>query len=270
MGHIATTTWIVCYFLVSAGALGVRASTASCSSSSIGRTSRTNPNRCAGLQHFDELPQITIQLPIFNGAVRRAAPPWRRLSELDYPQGEAPGPDPRRLHRRDRGHLRGGGGASCESEGFDVEFIHRVGPHGLQGRRPRERDEEPPRESFIYILDADFVPGRRACCTRWCTTSPTTRSAIDTDPLGAHQQEVLPADAGAGAVPRRPPRASSRPPCSRSGRFFNFNGTAGMWRKASASRDAGGWEHDTLTEDLDLSYRAQMKGWNGSSTSRTS
>ena len=47
---------------------------------------------------------------------------------------------------------------------------------------------------------------------------------------------------------------------SRSGRFFNFNGTAGMWRK-SCITDAGGWEHDTITEDLDLSYRAQMKGW---------
>jgi cellulose synthase/poly-beta-1,6-N-acetylglucosamine synthase-like glycosyltransferase len=44
------------------------------------------------------------------------------------------------------------------------------------------------------------------------------------------------------------------------GRFFNFNGTAGIWRKA-AILDAGGWQHDTLTEDLDLSYRAQLRGW---------
>ncbi len=47
---------------------------------------------------------------------------------------------------------------------------------------------------------------------------------------------------------------------NRAGRFFNFNGTAGVWRRA-AIEDAGGWQHDTLTEDLDLSYRAQMKGW---------
>jgi cellulose synthase/poly-beta-1,6-N-acetylglucosamine synthase-like glycosyltransferase len=45
-----------------------------------------------------------------------------------------------------------------------------------------------------------------------------------------------------------------------SGRFFNFNGTAGMWRRA-AIEEAGGWQHDTLTEDTDLSYRAQLKGW---------
>jgi cellulose synthase/poly-beta-1,6-N-acetylglucosamine synthase-like glycosyltransferase len=47
---------------------------------------------------------------------------------------------------------------------------------------------------------------------------------------------------------------------NRSGRFFNFNGTAGIWRKRAIA-DAGGWQHDTLTEDLDLSYRAQLRGW---------
>ena len=46
----------------------------------------------------------------------------------------------------------------------------------------------------------------------------------------------------------------------RSGIFFNFNGTAGIWRRA-AIEDAGGWQHDTLTEDTDLSYRAQIRGW---------
>ena len=46
-----------------------------------------------------------------------------------------------------------------------------------------------------------------------------------------------------------------------SGRFFNFNGTAGIWRRAAIA-DAGGWQHDTLTEDMDLSYRAQLRGWN--------
>jgi len=47
---------------------------------------------------------------------------------------------------------------------------------------------------------------------------------------------------------------------NRSGRFFNFNGTAGIWRR-QAIIDGGGWQHDTITEDLDLSYRSQMKGW---------
>ena len=47
---------------------------------------------------------------------------------------------------------------------------------------------------------------------------------------------------------------------NRGGCFFNFNGTAGIWRR-EAIGDAGGWQHDTLTEDLDLSYRAQLRGW---------
>jgi cellulose synthase/poly-beta-1,6-N-acetylglucosamine synthase-like glycosyltransferase len=47
---------------------------------------------------------------------------------------------------------------------------------------------------------------------------------------------------------------------NRAGRFFNFNGTAGIWRRRAID-DAGGWQHDTLTEDLDLSYRAQLRGW---------
>src|SRR6185437_3028421 len=47
---------------------------------------------------------------------------------------------------------------------------------------------------------------------------------------------------------------------SRSGVFFNFNGTAGMWRR-NVIDEAGGWQHDTLTEDTDLSYRAQLVGW---------
>ncbi len=47
---------------------------------------------------------------------------------------------------------------------------------------------------------------------------------------------------------------------SRSGCFFNFNGTAGIFRR-SCIEDAGGWQHDTLTEDMDLSYRAQLRGW---------
>ena len=47
---------------------------------------------------------------------------------------------------------------------------------------------------------------------------------------------------------------------NRAGYFFNFNGTAGMWRR-TCIEEAGGWQHDTITEDLDLSYRAQLEGW---------
>jgi hypothetical protein len=47
---------------------------------------------------------------------------------------------------------------------------------------------------------------------------------------------------------------------NRAGCFFNFNGTSGVWRRVAIA-DGGGWQHDTLTEDLDLSYRTQLRGW---------
>src|SRR5256885_13546690 len=61
---------------------------------------------------------------------------------------------------------------------------------------------------------------------------------------------------------RRPPRSTLFPYTTlfRSDRFFNFNGTAGVWRR-EAIEEAGGWSAATLTEDLDLSYRAQLAGW---------
>ena len=63
-----------------------------------------------------------------------------------------------------------------------------------------------------------------------------------------------------GDPARRPLRPRARRRATAAGRFFNFNGTAGIWRR-DAIDDAGGWQHDTLTEDLDLSYRAQLRGW---------
>src|SRR5256884_9472945 len=59
---------------------------------------------------------------------------------------------------------------------------------------------------------------------------------------------------------RRPPRSTLFPYTTLFRSFFNFNGTAGVWRRKVID-DAGGWQHDTLTEDTDLSYRAQLKGW---------
>jgi cellulose synthase/poly-beta-1,6-N-acetylglucosamine synthase-like glycosyltransferase len=112
---------------------------------------------------------------------------------------------------------------------------------------------------LIYILDADFVPPEgilhdmvhyftdqkvAVVQTRWGHMNK--KYSI----LTRVQALFLDGHLGVEQTAR-----------SRSGRFFNFNGTAGIWRKA-AIVDAGGWEHDTLTEDLDLSYRAQMKGWN--------
>ena len=63
-----------------------------------------------------------------------------------------------------------------------------------------------------------------------------------------------------GHPARRSLRGGARGPLRARGCWFNFNGTAGIWRR-EAIAEAGGWQHDTLTEDLDLSYRAQLAGW---------
>src|SRR6185503_19877295 len=111
---------------------------------------------------------------------------------------------------------------------------------------------------FIFILDADFLPPARVLHemvhyftddkiglvqTRWGHINR------DYSLLTKIQALYLDGHLVVEHVAR-----------SRSGRFFNFNGTGGVWRKQTIV-DAGGWQHDTLTEDLDLSYRAQMKGW---------
>ncbi len=111
---------------------------------------------------------------------------------------------------------------------------------------------------FVAIFDADFVPSRGflretiphfaqsdvgAVQARWGYTNRRTSLLTRVQALLLDGHFLL--------------EHTAR---SRSGRFFNFNGTAGVWRTA-AIRAAGGWQHDTLTEDLDLSYRAQIAGW---------
>jgi len=142
-------------------------------------------------------------------------------------------------------------------EGFDIHYVHRGNRTGykagaLDHGLGRARGE------FVLIFDADFVappdilekslghfddPGVGMVQVRW--------GHINRDySLLTQVQSVL---LDGHFILEHGGR-------NRSGRFFNFNGTAGIWRRAAIS-DAGGWQHDTLTEDLDLSYRAQMKGW---------
>ena len=111
---------------------------------------------------------------------------------------------------------------------------------------------------FIAIFDADFVPDPEFLYkTIHSFTNPkigmvqTRWGHINRDYSHLTQVEAMILDGH--FVMEHGGRSSS-------GRFFNFNGTAGIWRR-EAIEDSGGWQHDTLTEDTDLSYRAQMKGW---------
>ena len=142
--------------------------------------------------------------------------------------------------------------------GLDITLIHRTERSGfkagaLAGGLAQARGE------FIAIFDADFVPPRDFLTktiphfatepqiglvqTRWghlnATYSPLTRAqSIALDGHFVIEQTAR----------------------SRNGLFFNFNGTAGVWRRTCIA-ECGGWQGDTLSEDLDLSYRAQMRGW---------
>jgi len=207
------------------------------------------------LAQMEELPVVTVQLPIFNElhVVRRLVD---SVAKLDWPQDRLQIQilDDSTDETRDicRDEL-----ARLQREGFDAELIHRVDRTGFKAGA-LENGMATAKGEFIYILDADFLPPRDVLHklvhfftdekialvqSRWGHINR------DYSLLTKIQAMFLDGHLVVEQVAR-----------SRSGRFFNFNGTGGMWRK-QAIVDAGGWEHDTLTEDLDLSYRAQMKGW---------
>ncbi|MGH8095361.1 MAG: cellulose synthase family protein [Chthoniobacterales bacterium] len=205
--------------------------------------------------HFNELPVITVQLPLYNEiyVVERLL---KSVSEIDYPREhlqiqvlDDSTDETRELT------------ASCvrrlAARGFDVELIQRTNRVGykagaLEAGLPTARGE------FICILDADFVP-----------QPELLRSTVHffTDPkIGMIQTRWGHLNRGYSLLTRVQAMfldghlLLEQVARSRSGRFFNFNGTAGLWRK-SCIEQSGGWQHDTLTEDLDLSYRAQLAGW---------
>lgn len=204
---------------------------------------------------FCDLPEVTIQLPMYNeqAVARRLIDATCRI---DYPMD--------RLHiqvlddstdetvdivRDAVAHWRG--------QGFNIEHVHRTDRTGYKAGALAHGMELGTAE-FILIFDADFIP-----------PSQIVRETIHhfTDPrVGMVQarwehinreQSLL---TKSQAVLLDGHFVIEHAARNRSGRFMSFNGTAGLWRR-SCIEDAGGWQHDTLTEDLDLSYRAQMKGW---------
>src|SRR6476660_3551175 len=143
------------------------------------------------------------------------------------------------------------------AEGIDIKYLHRTDRTGYKAGA-LEAGLKQARGEFVGIFDADFIPSSDFLVrlmpqfadpkvgmvqARWghINQDYSLLTKIQSILLDGHF--VL--------------EHGGR---YRAGRFFNFNGTAGVWR-ASAIADAGGWQHDTLTEDLDLSYRAQLRGW---------
>jgi cellulose synthase/poly-beta-1,6-N-acetylglucosamine synthase-like glycosyltransferase len=210
----------------------------------------------APLPPLDVLPKVTVQLPIFNEmyvADRLIA----SVCELDYPKDllEIQVLDDSTDETRDIAELAVRRHAA---RGFDIHYLHRVDRTGYKAGALDAGLREATGK-FIAIFDADFVPPSDFLMR--------TLPYFDTDPKVAMVQarwghinqdyslltKIQSILLDAHFVLEHGAR-------NRSGCFFNFNGTAGIWRR-EVIPDAGGWQHDTLTEDLDLSYRAQLRGW---------
>jgi cellulose synthase/poly-beta-1,6-N-acetylglucosamine synthase-like glycosyltransferase len=207
------------------------------------------------LPPLDPLPRVTVQLPFFNEmyVVDRLI---EAVCRLDYPRGllEIQVLDDSTDETRQIAELAV---RRWAAQGFDITYLHRTDRTGFKAGA-LEAGLRAARGEFIAIFDADFVPPvdflRRSLPhfadaqvgmvqARWghINEDYSLLTKIQAILLDAHF--VL--------------EHGGR---NRSGCFFNFNGTAGIWRRTAIDA-AGGWEHDTLTEDLDLSYRAQLRGW---------
>ncbi len=204
---------------------------------------------------FERLPRVTIQLPIFNelyvterliGAVARIDYP-RELLEVQVLDDSTD--ETQKIARACVERHR--------AEGLDIVYIHRTNRQGFKAGA-LEHGLETAKGEFVAIFDADFVP-----------EPDYLRRTVDyfTDPGVAlvqarwgHLNRDWSLLTQAQAIFLDGHFVIEHGARSRSGKFWNFNGTAGIWRRA-AIEDGGGWQHDTLTEDLDLSYRTQVKGW---------
>jgi len=204
-------------------------------------------------------PRVTVQLPIFNEryVIERLT---EAVARFDYP------PELLDIQVLDDStdETQEVARACVErhaAQGMPITYIHRTNREGYKAGA-LENGLKTAKGEFVAIFDADFIPEpdflRRTIPyflnpdggesigmvqTRWTylNSDYSLLTNVETILLDGH----FVVEHGAR---------------SRRGTFFNFNGTAGVWRR-KVIHDAGGWQHDTLTEDTDLSYRAQLKGW---------
>ena len=200
-------------------------------------------------------PKVTIQLPMFN-EMYVSDRIIETISQLDYPA------DKLQIQVLDDStdetkDLIAKKVAEVAARGVNIQHIHRVDRTGykagaLDAAMDRVEGE------FIAIFDADFIPD-----ADWLQK---TMPSFQDDNIGVVQTRwghinknysILTELQAFGLNGHFAIEQGGR---NSAGHFINFNGTGGVWRK-KCIEDAGGWEHDTLTEDLDLSYRAQIKGW---------
>src|SRR5881275_2538047 len=204
---------------------------------------------------LDPLPTVTIQLPLFNemyvadrliDAVCRIEYPRDRLEiqVLDDSTDETRSIAEVAVRR-------------FEAQGVDIKYYHRSERTGFKAGA-LEAGLKAARGEFVAIFDADFMPTGDFLLRLMPYFSSSKIGMVQARWGHINQDYSLLTKIQSILLDGH--FVLEHGGRNRSGRFFNFNGTAGVWRR-TAIDDAGGWQHDTLTEDLDLSYRAQLRGW---------
>jgi cellulose synthase/poly-beta-1,6-N-acetylglucosamine synthase-like glycosyltransferase len=201
------------------------------------------------------LPVVTVQLPLFNEmyvADRLIA----AVCQLDYPHDllEVQVLDDSTDETRGIAELAV---RRFTAEGIDIKYIHRHNRRGYKAGA-LEAGLREARGEFIAIFDADFIPPADFL-TRLLPHFANQKVGMVQARWG-HINQDYSLLTKIQSILLDGHFVLEHGGRNRSGRFFNFNGTAGVWRRVAID-DAGGWQHDTLTEDLDLSYRAQLRGW---------
>jgi cellulose synthase/poly-beta-1,6-N-acetylglucosamine synthase-like glycosyltransferase len=203
----------------------------------------------------EDLPFITVQLPLFNEmyVTQRLV---KAITEIDYPREKF------QIQVLDDStdetmKIASETVETYAAQGFDIQYIHRTDRTGFKAGA-LENGLKFAKGELLAIFDADFVP--KPDCLR---------KLVDffTDPLvGCAQMRWSHINGNYNLLTRLQTimldghfvvEQTTR---NRTGGFFNFNGTAGIWRRKAIAM-SGGWQHDTLTEDTDLSFRAQLMGW---------
>lgn len=202
-----------------------------------------------------EIPTVTVQLPIYNEKYV-AARLVNAVCALDYPK------DKLCIQvlddSTDETHLLLEKLVSeYKSKGFDIHHIQRSDRKGYKAGALRNAMKSA-KGDFIAIFDADFIPPTwflKRALTYFCTPNIGLVQC-----RWGHVNEQYSPLTKAQALSLDFHFLIEQKAKSNSHLFMSFNGTAGIWRKQCID-DSGGWHTATLVEDLDLSYRAQMKGW---------
>ncbi len=205
--------------------------------------------------YFSELPRITVQLPMYN-EMYVAARLIDTVAKMNYPRelleiqvlDDSTDETVKIASERVEHYSR---------RGLDITYLHRKNRSGFKAGA-LEAGMRRAKGDFIAVFDADFMPHPEFLnqCINYFTEPQVGMVQV----RWSHLNRTCSLITKLQSIFLDGHFVVEHTARNRSGRFFNFNGTAGIWRKTTIS-DAGGWEHDTLTEDLDLSYRAQLKGW---------